>query len=220
MAGYAAALFDLDGTLMDSEPLTDLAIRQVMAARGCPEASLLASETRGRSWRDISAILGERYAVSTLGLAQELSHCWISLDGDVLPVPGAAAAIKTAAQVLKLGVVSSSPRAVIDDFLERLGVAQLIPPGARVGAEDVLRGKPDPEPYLLGAKRLGVLPHQCVVFEDSPAGLRSAQAAGMARVLVCYACAQPMAWRGLADRSIQDYQGLDLLWWQNLARHG
>ncbi|MFM5238960.1 HAD-IA family hydrolase [Aeromonas veronii] len=66
----------------------------------------------------------------------------------------------------------------------RLGCAGLPLPHVQVGAEAVINGKPDPEPYLLGAKRLGVSPDCCLVFEDAPAGIESALRAGCTVVQV------------------------------------
>ena len=65
----------------------------------------------------------------------------------------------------------------------RLQAAGLVPP-ALVTADDVRRGKPDPEPFLLGARRLGVDPGQCLVIEDAPSGLKAAEGAGMRTVAV------------------------------------
>ena len=64
----------------------------------------------------------------------------------------------------------------------RLRAAGIDPPAALVTADDVRRGKPDPEPYLLGAARLGVEPARCLVIEDAPAGLAAGRAAGMQTV--------------------------------------
>lgn len=76
--------------------------------------------------------------------------------------------------------------AVVTSATRRLGAARLdavgILPKTLVAADDITRGKPDPEPYLLGARRLGVDPAHCVVFEDAPAGLTAGRAAGMRTV--------------------------------------
>src|SRR5262249_26225932 len=125
-----------------------------------------------------------------------------------------------AAKHLRVAVVSSSPRAIISAFLDRLGVADLFPGRARVGAEDVTAGKPAPEPYLRGAERLGVSPAECVVFEDASAGLESARAAGMKRVLVEHACAELDRCRALADLAIRDYRALPADFFATLKERG
>jgi beta-phosphoglucomutase-like phosphatase (HAD superfamily) len=69
-------------------------------------------------------------------------------------------------------------RGYLDTVLQRLGLRRYF--GVLVSGQDVTRGKPDPEPYLLAAACLGVPPGQCVVFEDAAVGVRAAKAAGMA----------------------------------------
>ncbi|MFD4560652.1 HAD family hydrolase [Streptomyces sp. NPDC058469] len=75
-------------------------------------------------------------------------------------------------------VVTSATRRLAEARLAHAGIL----PKTLVVAEDVTRGKPDPEPYLLAARRLGVGPARCVVFEDAPAGLQAGRAAGMITV--------------------------------------
>jgi sugar-phosphatase len=75
-------------------------------------------------------------------------------------------------------VVTSATRRLAEARLEAVGIL----PKTLVAADDVTRGKPDPEPYLLAARELGVDPARCVVFEDAPAGLRAGRAAGMTTV--------------------------------------
>lgn len=75
-------------------------------------------------------------------------------------------------------VVTSATRRLAEARLTAVGVT----PKCLVSADDVTRGKPDPEPYLLAARQLGADPADCVVFEDAPAGLRAARAAGMRTV--------------------------------------
>jgi sugar-phosphatase len=216
-----AALFDLDGTLMDSEPLTDLAIAEAMASRGFPGVLLPPEHTRGHTWQDIVGTLARGYpGLATAGLEAELAERWIAASEGIAPIPGSPDAVRAAAAHLRLAVVSSSPRAVIDAFLERLGVADLVAPSARIGSEDVVHGKPAPDAFLLAARRLGVAPDRCVVFEDASAGLTAARAAGMATVLVLHACAEPDRCRALADRAIADFRGLDAEHWQRLAERG
>ncbi len=83
---------------------------------------------------------------------------------------------------VSFAIVSGSPRTSIVDTLTRLGLLDLFP--VLVGAEDYARGKPDPEPFLTAASRLGVAPADCLVFEDAEAGIASARAAGMQWVRV------------------------------------
>ncbi|MGW7253207.1 HAD family hydrolase [Streptomyces sp. NPDC054834] len=85
-----------------------------------------------------------------------------------------------------LGSLPADSWAVVTSATRRLAEARLdavgIRPKTLVAADDITRGKPDPEPYLLAARRLGVDPARCVVFEDAPAGLQAGRAAGMTTV--------------------------------------
>ena len=221
--GLQAVIFDLDGTLVDSEGWTDQAIAEELDARGQPAAALPPQDTRGRTWADIAEALLLRYPAA--GRAGELAACleqrWIGYaEHGVVPVPGAGEALAAASAALPLAVVSSSPRAVIDLFLNRLGAERCVGPQARIGAGDAARPKPAPDGFVLAAARLGVRAEACVVFEDSVAGLQAARAAGMAAVAVLHACAQPERCTALAGRSIRDYRELPPDLWTRLAAGG
>jgi sugar-phosphatase len=86
-------------------------------------------------------------------------------------------------------IVTSAPRLLAE---ARILAAGLPMPAVLVAAEDVERGKPAPDPFLLGARKLGVAPADCLVFEDTLAGLQSAQAAGMASIVVTTTHAHPL----------------------------
>lgn len=135
------------------------------------------------------------------------------------PIPGARSGLTEAAKHLRVGVVSSSPRALVDRVLQGLGVDALVRPEARVGADQVTRPKPNPEGFLLAAERLGVSPQECVVFEDSRAGLLAARSAGMASMLVLCRCDEQVLCRTLATGACQDYERLPPDFWVRLA-HG
>lgn len=217
-----ALLFDLDGTLVDTELQTDQAILEVMARHGYPNLSLPATDTRGRSWRDtVSAILartGSRISAATL--EEELLSTWQRLIEQPNPLPGVVAALRRASGHFKLAVVSSSPTLVINHSLAALGVDELIPAAARIGADQLQRHKPFPDGFLLGAERLGTAIDACVVFEDSSAGLRAARSAGASSVAVLRCSAEKEACRGLADAAIDTYSSLDESSWQVLRDRG
>ncbi len=151
-----AVLFDLDGTLVDSEIHTDRAIGQVAAQYGIADFALPHTETRGRTWLYVAERIRAQTKIDRAAevLAGELLTLWTELAIDVKPVPGAQEAVQAAAACnLKLGVVSGSPRSVIDSFLGKLGVLDRIDPRARIGGDAVAHSKPHPEGYLLGAAR-------------------------------------------------------------------
>jgi len=215
-----ALLFDLDGTLVDSETQTDEAIGLVTARHGVPDFTLPHAETRGRTWAHVADTIRARTGIrlDARKLAAELLECWNEVTADVKPVPGSPAALHAAAACgLKLGVVSSSPRSVIDAFLGKLGVSDCVDPQARIGADAIRNGKPDPEGFLLGARRLGVDPADTLVFEDSRAGLLAARSAGMRSVFITCCASDVAANATLATASSTDYRTLPPGFWAGLA---
>jgi sugar-phosphatase len=214
-----AVLFDLDGTLADSEIHTDTAIRVVAERHGVPGFSLPHTETRGRTWEHVAGIMRARtgIALGDAALAHELLDYWTEIAADVKPVPGSPEAIREAARSLRLAVVSSSPKSVIDSFLAKLGIADCIAPEARIGADAVGRSKPDPEGFLKAARALGAEPASSLVFEDSHAGLLAARAAGMRSMFIACCAADAAANRPLATASCTDYRSLPPRFWARIA---
>ncbi len=222
MSGFPpvrAVLFDLDGTLADSEEQTDLAIAIVRARYGAPDFSLPHTATRGRTWEHVADTIRARIGLDVPRpvLVAELLASWNDATADVKPVPGAPEAVRAAARRLKIGVVSSSPRSVIDTFLDKLGIADCVVPEARIGGDAMRRSKPHPEGFLFGARVLGVKPAETLVFEDSHAGLLAARAAGMRSVFIT-CCAVDIAGNTpLATATTVDYRALPLQFWDELA---
>lgn len=215
-----ALLFDLDGTLVDTETHTDEAIDAVVARYGLTGFALPPTETRGRTWPHVAEAIRTRAQIDVPAtvLSAELLAYWNAATADVKPIPGAPDALRAAtARKLKVAVVSSSPRAVIARFLERLGVAHLVDEHARIGGDDVRNGKPDPEGFLMAARALEVDPDEALVFEDSRAGLLAARAAGMRSMFVT-CCAGDIAENaGLATASFTDYRALPASFWDQLV---
>jgi mannitol-1-/sugar-/sorbitol-6-phosphatase len=214
-----AALFDLDGTLVDSEIHTDAAIRVVAERHGVSGFSLPHTETRGRTWEHVADVMRARTGIGTgaTALAHELLAYWTEIAADVKPVPGSQEAIREAAGNLRLAVVSSSPGSVIDAFLARLGIADCISEAARIGGDAVERSKPDPEGFLKGARALGVEPSASLVFEDSHAGLLAARAAGMRSMFITCCAADVPGNMALATASSSDYRSLPPRFWARIA---
>ena len=102
-------------------------------------------------------------------------------------------------------IVTSAPRKLAE---ARIAAAGLPTPGVLVAAEDVERGKPAPDPFLLGARKLGVEPGDCLVFEDTLAGLQSAAAAGMTSIVVTTTHAHPLETEVSA---VADYEDLRII---------
>lgn len=168
---FAAVLFDNDGTLVDSTPA---ATRAWIRWAGEYEVDMTTlAGVHGRPARDIVALVAPHLPPEE-ALARIVELEEQDVEG-VVALPGALAALRACRGADAL--VTSATRE-----LARLRVraAGLPEPRVIVSAEDVVNGKPDPEPFLAAARRLGVEPEQCLVVEDAPAGLAAARAAGMA----------------------------------------
>jgi len=168
----------MDGTLVDSTPIVELALSR-FAAKHSLDLEMILSTSHGV--RAIDSV--RRYG--PVGIDAEAEAAEIAafeveaLDG-VTEILGAVAFSK-AIPPGRFAVVTSAPRELA---LVRLQHCGFDIPAVMVCAEDVQHGKPDPEPYLLAASALGVDPSQCVVFEDAPAGIHSGLAARMRVVVV------------------------------------
>jgi sugar-phosphatase len=214
-----AALFDMDGTLIDSEVHTDTAVRVIAERHGVPGLFLPPTETRGRTWGHIAGVMRARAGIATDAdaLAAELLAYWIEISADVTPIPGAQAAVREASSRLPLAVVSSSPRAVIDGFLDKLGIADCIERSARIGGDAVRASKPDPDGFLKGAAALDIPPADCLVFEDSQAGLEAARAAGMRSMFIMCCATDLDGNRARATAACTDYRHLPPGFWPDIA---
>lgn len=180
---WEAVFFDMDGTLIDSEPLSDRLISRLLDERSLPAPPFPLSHFHGQTWETVEATLVELHpSLSGLDLAERFEHEFHELLGRELPpvIAGAQGAFTAAARHGAAGIVSSSPRATIELVAAALGLA----PDVIVGAEDVRRSKPHPECYLLAAERAGAAAARCLVFEDSESGLAAARAAGMTAIAV------------------------------------
>ena len=215
-----ALLFDLDGTLIDTEIHTDAAVEVIAAQYGVRGFSLPHSETRGRTWAHVAETMRTRTGIraSASGLAAEMLAYWNEAVKQARGIPGATRAIRSASAAgLRIAVVSSSPRSVIEYFIDRLDIGDCVGDAARIGADSVRRGKPDPEGFLLAARTLGAEPATSLVFEDSRAGLLAARAAGMRSMFITCCAAEISDNRKLATAAFSDYEALPSDFWEQLA---
>ncbi|MEV4256422.1 HAD family phosphatase [Spirillospora sp. NPDC049652] len=186
MAAPQAVVFDLDGVLVDSEPVWEEVRRGYVADKGGTWRSDTQERLMGMStpeWADYLAsdVIGGDATADQV--AYEVVDRMSRRYAEEVPVmPGAVEAVRRLADAHPLGVASSSPRALIDLVLGRLGIAGRF--RTVVSTEDVDQGKPAPDGYLAAAARLEVPAEACVAVEDSSNGLRSAHAAGMRVVAV------------------------------------
>ncbi len=203
--GLQAVLFDMDGLLIDSEPLWFEVETDVMSRLGGTWTEADQQELLGSSLPNSVRYFLER-ATAPADPAQIAE--WM-IGGIVTKVrergvtimPGAAGLVaEVAAAGLPYALVTSSQRRLVDAVLSRTGLRFPVV----VCANDVIRGKPDPEPYLLAARRLAAEPGRCLVLEDSIAGVTSAEAAGCLVVAIpTLGAIEPRAGR-LVVRSLRD----------------
>ncbi|MGP3977673.1 HAD family hydrolase [Streptomyces sp. 8N114] len=184
-----AVVFDLDGTLVDSEPHYYEAGRRLLAAHG----------VTGFTWEDHSRFvgIGTRETLETLrrkhGLTASVDQLLAEKNRLYLELARSGTEVFPEMRKLverlhaaghPLAVASGSSRAAIDAVLGATSLDALLP--LRVSAEEVAHGKPEPDVFLESARRLDVSPADCVVIEDAPPGAEAARRAGMRCVAVPY----------------------------------
>ena len=190
-----AVIFDLDGLMADSEPLAEWAWNRVLSCHG--------HQLDGQTFR---AILGMRVADSARFICERfllpISAVEAMAERDALFLEAVSARLRArpglyplldelAARGLPLGVATSGHRQYVTLALRTLELEGRFQAVAR--GDEVERGKPAPDIYLLAAERLGVPPNRCLALEDAPLGVESALAAGMVCVVV------PTQWTASLD---------------------
>jgi HAD superfamily hydrolase (TIGR01509 family) len=175
-------IFDCDGVLVDSEPVSNRLLAEDLAARGWPmgteEATL---RFLGMSLLDMRPVVEARLGAPLPADWQDVLQARIvsALTAEATEIPGAVAALRAVTALgLAWRVASNSSHAEMAAKFRRLGIAELA--AGRVHSFlDVPRGKPAPDLFLAAAAAEGVVPAECVVVEDSVLGVRGAVAAGM-----------------------------------------
>jgi len=183
---FAGYIFDLDGTLIDTMPLHYRAWNRAMRAVGLAtdlDEDLFYS-LGGVPTRRVAELLAQHYGLSIdaeamfhhkEALFQEIQH-------DAKLIEPVVEFARRAALTKPVSIASGGPRDIVRRSLEIAGLAPLFK--VVVTPEDVARGKPAPDLFLLAASRMGVPPASCLVFEDAEPGMRAAEAAGMKWVRV------------------------------------
>ena len=181
---FRAYLFDLDGTLADSMPLHLRSWQQAVREAGGTFPAELFWQWGGIPLTRTVEMLNQRfgYTLDPVAVVHRKEQLYLSMLNDVQPIPSVLAHVEAQYGRLPMAIVSGSPRLTIERTLDTLKLRRFF--DTLVGMEDYIHGKPDPEPFLLAAERLGVSPPDCLVFEDAEAGFQSAAAAGMALVRV------------------------------------
>jgi HAD superfamily hydrolase (TIGR01509 family) len=180
-----AVVFDLDGVLVDSEPVWEQVRRQVVAEHGGHWAADAQQRLMGMSTAEWARYLSQDLGV---GLPPEAVAAMVTdrmkarYEAQVPVMPGAAGAVRRLAARWPLGLASSSPPMLIGAALNGAGLAGCF--AVTMSTQQVARGKPAPDIYLAVTDRLGHPPQRCAAVEDSANGIRSAVAAGLAAIAV------------------------------------
>ena len=200
----AAVLFDMDGVLFDSTAVVE-ALWVGFARRHALEVEQVIDDLHGRRMADV---MRAHLPTMTLSNIDEeivrFEQAEVAGASDVEELPGAVA-LTTLLADAPWAIVTSSNRVVAE---ARLAGSGLPAPPVLVTADDVDRGKPAPDPYVLAARMLGVSPTDSVVFEDAPVGIVAARAAGC--TVVALATSHPVTALGGADHIVGDLTAVTL----------
>ena len=220
-AAFQASIFDMDGLLVDSEPLWHRAEIEILGALGVPLVASACRQTKGMFVREVTRYWFERYpwdgpspdevATTVVDRVMEL----VESTGELKP--GVARALALCGRKgVPSAVASSSEHRLIDLVLAHFSLD-----GEFVlvhSAEDEPYGKPHPGVFLTTASRLGVAPDRCLVWEDSPAGVLAAKAARMACIAVPELAERDRRELAVADAVLASLETADDAVWERVAR--
>jgi HAD superfamily hydrolase (TIGR01509 family) len=181
----AAVAFDLDGVIVDTEPYWADAKREVVLETGGHWSDGAPTAMLGMSGPEWAQYLHDELGVplAPAEIRERVVARMLARLRDGAPLlPGASEAVKRIAGRWPLALASSADRPVIEAVLDTAGLAGFFK--VVVASDEVGRGKPAPDVYLAAAERLGVDPGVVVAIEDSPNGMRSVKAAGMALIAI------------------------------------
>lgn len=197
--GFAAFLFDMDGTILSSIASAERVWARWAEAHGLDVAAFLPTIHGVRSVETVRRLNlpGVDPEVESARITQAEIEDVEGID----PIPGAAAFLASL-PADRWAVVTSAPRLLAQRRLEAAGLPM---PPMMVTAEDVAHGKPAPDCFLLGAERLGVAAADCLVFEDAGAGIAAAEAAGASVLVITATHAHPVE---TPHPAITDYRAI------------
>jgi HAD superfamily hydrolase (TIGR01509 family) len=214
-----AVLFDMDGVIVDSEPLWSEAEKQLLARRNLRYSASLKTAMMGRDARGAVGYLIEHYSLAeSVGeLIEERNQLIAELFMEQLKaIPGALELVRSViAAGIATGLVSSSPKPLVELALEKLGVTGLF--DLILSGDQVVRGKPAPDIYITAAEKLGVKTEHCLVIEDAPHGVAAAKGAGMRCLAITTSVSVPEL--AMADKVVSGFKELDVQLLLDLMRH-
>jgi HAD superfamily hydrolase (TIGR01509 family) len=175
-----ALIFDMDGTLVHSDPVHLRAFATILAPEGLSiDEETYRSTIIGRTNDAIFAsLLPHRSVAEHEDFADRKEAAFRDLASDLRPLEGLMDLLDWAkAKGIKLALVTNAPRLNADHMLEAIDIGGRF--DVEITIDDVERGKPDPLPYLTALRQLGVTADEALVFEDSPSGMKAGKAAGL-----------------------------------------
>jgi beta-phosphoglucomutase-like phosphatase (HAD superfamily) len=182
---FGAYIFDCDGTLADTMPLHYRAWKRIVAELGGSFPQELFYQWGGKPTAQILSLLRDEHGLKVDDVqkaAERKEEYFLEMIDQVKPIEAVLQIARRWFGIKPMAVASGGFRRQIQRTLDALGIRCLF--NTIVCVEDYARGKPFPDPFLEAARRLNVLPAECLVFEDSPLGVQAAQAAGMQFVFV------------------------------------
>lgn len=182
---FCGYIFDCDGTLADTMPLHYRAWHKILAEHGMTFSETFFYELGGKPTELIFELLRRDHGLVLADAAAAIERkeeYFAALIHEVKPIEAVVAVALRWHGIVPLAVASGGLRRYVDLTLEAIGIRRLF--DAVVCVEDYVRAKPHPDPFLEAARRLGVAPDGCLVFEDSALGVQAAAAAGMQSVFV------------------------------------
>lgn len=201
-----AVIFDMDGVLINSEPLHFLATQEILAMHGVEmsEAEYYGRYIAYSDWEIMELLLPD--APARPAATQAKSRRYLELVASGIPPFPDGLGLLMRTDGWRVALATGSMRHEAELALGSLGIRERF--HAIVTREDCVNGKPHPEPFLRAAGELGVCPARCVVIEDSPGGIQAAKSAGMACVAVTHSCAREQLRD--ADLVVDDLRRVDL----------
>jgi beta-phosphoglucomutase len=212
-----ALIFDMDGTLVHSDPVHLEAFAEVLKPEGVTiDEEIYRSTIIGRTNEAIFASLLPHLSVERhVVYADEKEAAFRRMARDLEPLEGLLDLLDWAeAQSIKIALVTNAPRLNADHMLEALRLAERFP--VQITIDQVEHGKPHPLPYLTALERLGLRAEEAVAFEDSPSGMRAAKAAGLFSFGVLTGLSAAELTKAGADRTIATFRDSSL--WEFLER--
>lgn len=202
----SALIFDMDGLLVDSEPYAEAAMRSFLGRYGHALTADVSVRLLGRRVPEAIQIVAEHFGLvedraELVTLYNEIRTA--AIRGNLRPLPGAAEIIAFGREHgLRLALATSNTREHVEFSLAETALADLF--DAEATGEEVEHGKPEPDIFLLAAKRLAVTRDECVVLEDSAAGIAAANAAGMRSIWIPQSRSEGLAKAPNPDVTVAD----------------